>query len=636
MFHGRDRIQSFVLLLVGLGLLLWPGVDEPKRVLYAGISRCLQLQVLPIPIALSSFNERKNVVDPENLHLADSSTSTSGRNALMRAEVGQLSVGDALPPPPLQTYKLEKRLFYIGQRTPFYHSKGLKEKGMELVKVDNAQRSLADTHRLIIDKMSQTVATAILTRDGESIDPQDRSLSTQRAFESECTLRNGSFCLQNNIFRGGHGEIWKASHVDAKIDEVFILKRMRVSKPDIMRCALREIYFGEMFKQLGLRRTSTLLHFFTTESGEHTQSSKFESVTDYWLVFKDAGVSLQQLLYATIVNSQNVYFSPSAIWRKMKLSAHGSVFLREIMRELIKAVADLHDAGVLHRDIKPSNILLNVDHHNFSRPSSSFSGGQSGAHLVIADFSSAVCDEALRRGLYSWVGEGDKSESGHDHHSWGRDSGEPSIEEETLAYAPPEVTLQSCWRVQGDQVTPAGVLVPASSVDASSATSHSETALMVSSCKPIAYDMRHPFAYDSWSVGVVFLELVLGTGDVFRLDERSSAIVRQRLAKRHHRRTWASTVTQEEKDRAFKRDLERELMLEAMNTLCIRPSSDKSLVVEETTSSVVSCMQRAIQEKDALDVGLETKGVDLLSRLLAWEPERRISMREALKHEYLQ
>ena len=48
----------------------------------------------------------------------------------------------------------------------------------------------------------------------------------------------------------------------------------------------------------------------------------------------------------------------------------------------------------------------------------------------------------------------------------------------------------------------------------------------------IAYDSRRPESYDIWSVGVVFLELLLGTSDIFNVDQRTASMIKLRLRKK--------------------------------------------------------------------------------------------------------
>lgn len=95
------------------------------------------------------------------------------------------------------------------------------------------------------------------------------------------------FAIDQNIFKGGHGEIWRGRKItkDGIIDKTtsYILKRMHIyNRPDILRCALREIYFGRR-----LRGVHEVARYVTN----------FVIVNDYWLVFRDEGVSLQKLLY---------------------------------------------------------------------------------------------------------------------------------------------------------------------------------------------------------------------------------------------------------------------------------------------------------------------------------------------------
>ena len=103
-------------------------------------------------------------------------------------------------------------------------------------------------------------------------------------------IRNGTFCLNSHIFRGGHGDIYRARQIRGGHEDTsssFILKRMHIlDRPNIELCAKREIYFGESL--LDTHHTARYLSYFKT-------------TTDYWLVFRDEGMSLQQVPYFDLV-----------------------------------------------------------------------------------------------------------------------------------------------------------------------------------------------------------------------------------------------------------------------------------------------------------------------------------------------
>jgi hypothetical protein len=102
--------------------------------------------------------------------------------------------------------------------------------------------------------------------------------SSPQQHRSSCLL-NQSFCLEENIFHGGHGEIWRAHKLNRQghvnLDSTFILKRMHVKgRDDILYCAKREIYFGRLLSDR--QYFARFITYFTTEE-------------DYWLVFHDEG-----------------------------------------------------------------------------------------------------------------------------------------------------------------------------------------------------------------------------------------------------------------------------------------------------------------------------------------------------------
>lgn len=164
------------------------------------------------------------------------------------------------------------------------------------------------------------------------------SSAVDTSLEDDC-IRISSYCLGKKFFVGGHGEVWRASlfvpRKAAASDQSFILKRMVVkNKPHIYRCALREIYFGDSLKnEYHVARYET---FFIHDG-------------DYWLVFKDEGVSLHQLLYSMKITDTSATLEPSQVWYKLRSARTGSVLLKGLLHEIITSVSALHDRGILHR-----------------------------------------------------------------------------------------------------------------------------------------------------------------------------------------------------------------------------------------------------------------------------------------------
>ena len=135
---------------------------------------------------------------------------------------------------------------------------------------------------------------------------------------------DGEYCVDHKIFKGGHGEIWRAYKLslDGIVEKQisYVLKRMRVAdRPDILRCALREIHFGTTLK--GVRGVARYVSYFKSDHGD-----------DYWLVFKDEGISLQKLLYAVTIDDVTAMVEPSLLWRKLRKSPRST---RGIMQQVI-------------------------------------------------------------------------------------------------------------------------------------------------------------------------------------------------------------------------------------------------------------------------------------------------------------
>ena len=163
-----------------------------------------------------------------------------------------------------------------------------------------------------------------------------------------CQL-NGTFCIDQLIFHGGHGDVYRANRIDydgnIEFNTSYILKRMYIKdRPAIERCALREIYFGELLK--GQARIARYERYFQDND-------------NYWLVFLDEGVSLQSLLYVISVNNGLAVMEPSQFW--IRLRKYDANMLRSIMKQIILGVSQLHDMGIVHRDCKPSNVLIRTE-----------------------------------------------------------------------------------------------------------------------------------------------------------------------------------------------------------------------------------------------------------------------------------
>ncbi|KAJ8524853.1 hypothetical protein ON010_g16262 [Phytophthora cinnamomi] len=353
---------------------------------------------------------------------------------------------------------------------------------------------------------------------------------------------------------------------------------------------LREAHFGALLQ--GEHHVARFVEYFFRPAKAVETGEVHRTTPELWLVFYDEGKSLRQYLYEKLEvvygadehgdAGAGVVLQPSHFWEKLRTDARGENVLREIMRQLLQAVAALHARGITHRDIKPSNILVSIP------PSSTSSTVPPMPLVKLADFGSAVDDYTLHN-LYAAGGGSDGSTA----------SGGPSQAEETREYQPPEVLFS-------DNGQP--------------------------------YDYTAPEAYDLWSVGVVFLEMVLGSPQVFLISPRERAkldvVLDAQQRRRRHRHGRHDDEDSGWRTKAYLLHvLTQEFCIFLPAPRQLRSLWDKYALVSE--SCHFGRFNQTVVERDPLKRGLEdTWGLDLMWRLLQWHPSERISAEDALQHAY--
>lgn len=282
----------------------------------------------------------------------------------------------------------------------------------------------------------------------------------------------------------------------------------------------------------------------------------FTTTDEIWLVFLNEGVSLQSFLY-TFEKSEsgNAVMKASQLWINIKKRTDNFAFIRVMMYQLIKSVAELHHKDIIHRDLKPGNIIINSDHDS--------------PRLLLADFSSAI--GGTDEDLYGGFG--------------------PLIDEETLSYAPPEVLFS------------------------------------IATSKEIPFEPANPKSYDAWSCGIVMLELILGTSNVFSLSEASTRKVSRSFQKAGNKNS--------------EKGINDALLTEALKEYCIISAHDSDDTMPRIAHSTgrdlppVCNMADAIFNRDPTKIGFrDHEGIDLLGKLLKFSPHDRITLQEALNHDY--
>jgi serine/threonine protein kinase len=269
---------------------------------------------------------------------------------------------------------------------------------------------------------------------------------------------------------------------------------------------LREKYFGELFSNasrtleaLSRAESSTAFsvdrqlnpHIFAENNMSFTEEplkhiarfiESFESeLKELWLVYRNEGRSLSKLIYTaeetklvTGNNNERVrhiqVLQPSKWWHWLRTTKAGQKQMQNLLWQLLMGLKACHDRNITHRDIKPENMIICFEDLETGKclreiPSEA---KHNKLNMRLIDFGSAIDDFTLKH-LY--------------------DSG-PTRSEQTFEYTPPEALLNSSW-FQG-----------------------SKSARL---------------KYDMWSVGVVMLELIVGSPHVFQISDRTRALMDHRL-----------------------------------------------------------------------------------------------------------
>ncbi|KAJ1276050.1 hypothetical protein BS78_05G184500 [Paspalum vaginatum] len=399
-------------------------------------------------------------------------------------------------------------------------------------------------------------------------------------------------------------------HVSGTVDgDLFILKRIMVERGNAAYLSgLREKYFGEIFSNAsrtleGLSRTESSSATFsvdmqydpdillkrnisaTEEPLKHVARfiESFESeAMEIWLVYQNEGRSLSKLIYTaeetklvTGNNNERIrhiqVLHPSKWWYWLRTTKAGEEQMKKLLWQLLMGLKACHDRNITHRDIKPENMIIcfeDVETGKCLRDVPS-EAKQNKLNMRLIDFGSAIDDYTLKH-LY---GSG------------------PTRSEQTFEYTPPEALLNSNW-FQG-----------------------SKSARL---------------KYDIWSVGVVMLELIVGSPHVFQISDRTRVLMDQRLE------GWSEQT----KELAYK--------LRSYMELCILVPGISSQHhgsggPEQGQFGLASwkCSEESfahqVKIRDPLKIGFPNLWALRLARqLLVWHPEDRLNVDEALSHPYFQ
>ncbi|KAK9815399.1 hypothetical protein WJX72_003040 [[Myrmecia] bisecta] len=302
--------------------------------------------------------------------------------------------------------------------------------------------------------------------------------------------------LEQQFARGGFGEVWRAVLRPTAAQQAagglepegpFVMKRMMTEHgEDVRLSGLREAYFGNLLRQPP--------HLQATGPGAAPDQQagsgydhlvrfmeSFEAGTDLWLVFRDEGTSLHSLMYSSTLHTNPFPDSAQPPGPEGRAPGGGGVQMLQPsawwwrLRQASEGEGVIRD--LLFQLIKGLEVLhaANITHRdikpeNLLLQPADLAGDSSACNLRIIDFGSAVDPYSI-------------------HHLYGPEG--PSDAQQTFEYAPPEAVLGRYW-----QGTPM---------------------------------VKRTWPYDMWSVGICWLELLMGTPHVFQISAKTRALLHHHL-----------------------------------------------------------------------------------------------------------
>jgi len=313
--------------------------------------------------------------------------------------------------------------------------------------------------------------------------------------------------------------------------------------------ARKEIFFGSyMFhtggepklppaRYPGIRHITKLIDYVETKR-------------DIWLVMEYGGTSLTKVAYeikGEFLRGERLYrVNHLPTLQEMK---RNPIQLQRMLRQLLSALSVLADNRIVHSDIKPDNILVeeNESHQ---------------LNFRLIDLGSAFTFDSPE-----------------------------SLALATPEYMPPEA-LETCAARPGGSVSSRSVLGRSSGLGLGSRKPANPLVKL--------HQQSHPWSFDVWSLGSIWLELCLGTP------------------------LWLSYKCRVADDQ---RPTSAALGLFAV------PGRDPEKIITRQADALRNRgLQAVLRNAPGVSPG---PGFDLLALMLAWEPIDRISPMDALEHPWL-